>query len=271
MLLQRNKGPNVTSPPAISVVMSVYNGADYVEKSIKSILNQDFTDFEFIIIDDGSIDQTLPLLKQYEQTDPRVQVIQQQNTGLTIALNKGIEKATGRYIARQDADDISLPDRLMKQFQFMEKNKDIVLCGANCVNIFEDGLRTCWGWHNEKELAKTLCCKTPFAHSTAFIRKDTVDAAGGYNEKYITAQDTELWLRLAKFGRIAMLPTPLVERHILSSSISIKRRWRQFYDALRARWEHSDKKFQIVYYSSRNLLISFLPESIIKLAKNKQS
>ncbi len=271
MLLQRNKGNNVSPPPAISVVMSVYNGASYVEKSIKSILGQDFPDFEFIIVDDGSTDGTLPLLRQYEQADSRVKVVHQENTGLTIALNKGIEKASGGYIARQDADDISLPDRFQKQFHFMEKSEDVVVCGANCINIYTDGLRTFWGWEDKHKLAKTVHYKTPFAHSTAFIRKSTLDAAGGYNKKYITAQDTELWLRLSKYGNIAMLKDPLVERHILPASISLKRRWQQFYDAFRARWEHSDKKFQIVYYSLRNLLISFLPENIIKLAKNKHS
>jgi len=271
MLLQRNKGGNVSSPPAISVVMSVYNGADYVEKAIKSILSQDFTDFEIIIVDDGSTDHTLAILTQYGQTDSRIKVISQKNTGLTTALNNGIEQAAGRYIARQDADDISLPDRFQKQFHFMEKNKDIVVCGANCINIYTDGLRSFWGWEDKHTLARTVHYKTPFAHSTAFIRKSTLDAAGGYNEKYITAQDTELWLRISKYGNIAMLKDPLVERHILPESISLKRRWRQFYDAFRARWEHSDKKFQIVYYSLRNLLISFLPENIIKLAKNKHS
>ena len=106
-------------PPAVSVVMSCYNASRFLAEAIESILRQTFTDFEFIIIDDGSTDDTLDIIRTYAQTDPRIVVIEKANTGLADSLNVGIGAARGEWIARQDADDVSFPDRLFHQIEFL--------------------------------------------------------------------------------------------------------------------------------------------------------
>lgn len=256
---------------SISVVMSVYNGATYVAKSIDSILAQSFKEFEFIIVNDGSTDNTLEVLQGYADQDDRIVIIDQDNTGLTKALNIGIKEAKGKYIARQDADDIALIDRFEKQFRIMEKNKNIVLCGGTSIDIYPDGHRDIWRYQDEEALKRSVFFKTPFPHSTAFIRANVFDRLEKlYDEDYKTSQDTEFWIRLLKQGRVIMLPSPLIERYILSSSISVQKRWRQFYDALRARMKYAKglNVFLVMYYSFGGVLINMLPPVIIKTIRS---
>ncbi len=247
--------------------MAVYNAENYLDASITSILEQSFTNFEFIIINDGSIDRTSEILEKYIKQDSRVHIISQENTGLTVALNKGLNIAKGKYIARQDADDISYPYRLQKQLELMEENPYIVLCGGNCENLYQGGLQTIWGWQTDEEIQKSVFFKTPFAHSTAFMRTDIARQLGGYDENFKTSQDMEFWMRFAKVGKISMIKEPVIRRHVFPDSISVRRRWRQFYDAFCARWKHSKNKGAVLYNSLRSLFISFLPEQIIKVLK----
>ena len=258
--------------PLISVLMAAYNAQDYLDASIKSILSQSFTDFEFIIINDGSTDKTSEILKTYIKQDSRIRILSQKNTGLTVALNKGLKIAKGKYIARQDTDDISYPHRLQKQFNLMETELNIVLCGGNCDNLYPGGLQTVWGWQTDQEIRKSVFFKTPFAHSTAFMRADIAKQLGGYDESFKTSQDMEFWMRFAKIGKISMIQEPIIQRQIFSSSISVKRRWRQFYDALRARWRHNPTthRTRAIYHSLRSLLIGLLPHKIIAFLQTKK-
>ena len=114
----------------VTVLLCCYNDANYLKKSIPSILNQSFKEFEFIIIDDGSIDETELVINKYKKYDKRIKYYKQDNIGLTKSLNRGINLSKGKYIARIDADDISYESRLEKQYNYLEKNKDIVLLGA---------------------------------------------------------------------------------------------------------------------------------------------
>ena len=252
--------------------MAVYNGEAFVHRAIESILNQTFSDFELIIINDGSTDKTNKILQSYKQKDKRIRILNQSNTGLTIALNNGIQVAKGSYIARLDADDVALPYRFDLQHSRMDQNKDIVLCGSNCINVSTNGTRTKWGYEGEASLNKSIFYKTPFAHSTALIRKNALDNVGVYNYKYKTSQDAELWMRLAKYGRIIMIKDPLVERYIFNHSISRTQRWRQFYDALKARVYHAPghKKIFAIIYSFRSLCIGLIPTPIIHYIKQIQ-
>lgn len=255
----------MNSTPAISVLMSVYNAKDTLAKSIDSILNQSFENFEFIIIDDGSTDETAQILERYTPKDSRIHVLTQENMGLTVALNHGLKIAQGTYIARQDADDFSYPDRLLKQFKIMEAAPDILLCGGNCDSIYPDGTTSSWGWDNDEKLQKSVFLKTPFAHSTAMMRTDAAKKLGGYDESYKTAQDMELWMRFAKTGRISMLSEPLIRRSVSSSAISKRHRYRQLYDAMRARWAHntpSNRPFAL-YYGLRSFIINALPHRLL--------
>ncbi|MBZ0310357.1 MAG: glycosyltransferase, partial [Anaerolineae bacterium] len=122
--------------PEISVVMSVYNGEAYLKQAVESILNQTFPDFEFIILNDCSIDRTANILQDYAERDSRIKILHnEQNLGLTASLNRGLRAAQGAYIARQDADDISLPTRFAEQVHFLNQNPDVVLVSGNIEQI----------------------------------------------------------------------------------------------------------------------------------------
>lgn len=262
---------NIENKPKITVLMSVYNAEKDLSDSVESILNQSFKDFEFLIINDGSTDQTLKILREYASKDERIKIIDQQNTGLTKALNVGIWHASGEYIARQDADDVSYPNRLQDQAEFLENNAEILVVGGNCDDFYEDGSQRAWGAHTQDELKIITYRQTPFAHSTAMMRTQSARELSGYDETYQTSQDMELWMRFAKKGGIAMLETPLILRKVAGSSISAKRRKRQFLDAARARWVHNSglKRFTSQYYGIRSLVINMLPPSWITYLKGK--
>ncbi len=249
-----------------SVLMAVYNGADTVEKAVKSILAQSMRDFEFIIINDGSTDRTGEILDNLAGDDDRLKIHHQQNTGLTIALNRGLKLAKGRYIARQDADDISYPDRFEKQLAILEGDPAVVLVGGNADDLYADGSRGQWGAYSPQELAKVTFMKTPFPHSTVMMRAETVRALGGYDESYKTAQDMELWMRMARAGKLAMVQEPVIQRFIAPDSISVKRRWRQTYDGMRARLKHAPvyKKPLALYHTFRSLMIGLVLHYFIK-------
>jgi len=255
--------------PKVSVLMSVYNAENDLGKSVDSILNQSFTDFEFIIINDGSKDGTREMLDAYAAKDLRIVVVHQDNTGLTKALNKGAALAKGEYIARQDGDDTSYPDRLRRQVELMEADKRVVLVGGNCDDVYPDGYKAQWGYYSSEELQKIVYLKTPFPHSTAMMRTSVCKELGGYDESYKTAQDIEFWMRFAKKGKLAMIVEPVIERGVVAGSISQKRRWRQFYDSCRARWTHNRGfgRARALYIAVRSLVIGLLPPSIIKLLK----
>ncbi len=123
----------------VSVIMPVYNGERYLEAAVESILNQTFSDFEFIITDDGSTDTSLALLRRYANRDPRIRLISRPNTGYVKALIEAVPLAKGKYIARMDADDISLPERFERQVRFLEQNPDYAVVGSKVLLIDSDG------------------------------------------------------------------------------------------------------------------------------------
>ncbi|MHA1284646.1 MAG: glycosyltransferase family 2 protein [Promethearchaeota archaeon] len=178
----------------VSILMAIYNGEKYVTKAIESILNQTFKDFEFIIINDGSTDNTQYFLDLYSQKDKRIKVIKnKKNIGLTKSLNKAIKLAKGKYIARQDVDDLSLPKRIEKQFNFLEKFPDYSFCGTNV--IIKQNKNFSLKYFTYNEMVKHLIIKNIFYHSSIFLRKEIFDKYGKYNEKWRYAQDYELWCR----------------------------------------------------------------------------
>ncbi len=196
---------NITSDAKVSVVMSVYNGENYVNEAVRSILNQTFTDFEFIIIDDGSTDKTPHILAGFH--DSRIKIITQNNMGLVASLNTGIKQASGIYIARQDADDRSVPDRLEKQVRFMEAHPEVIITGSSICVMNNTGETT--HQHavllHDPELRQELLVRSPFAHGSIMARRDALLKSGLYNLDFWPAEDYELWLRLSKFGKLANL------------------------------------------------------------------
>lgn len=205
--------------PEVTVLMSVYNGEKYLRQCIDTVLSQTYGDFEFLIIDDGSNDSTYPIITSY--SDPRIKVIRQSNCGLTKSLNRGLRMATGEFIARIDADDYAMPDRLEKQLYFLQHNTDIALVGSNAMLIDESGKRigrTHFTNEHEKFVTHLEEGKSGFPHSSFFFRIEAVRQIGGYNERYIKAQDKDLLLRFCQKYRVACIPEPLIALRLSSSS-----------------------------------------------------
>ena len=197
--------------PEISVIMSVHDDAPTLQAAIDSILTQSFTDLEFIIINDGSRDGTPELLAA--QSDPRVIVLHNATCiGLPASLNRGLAAARGRFIARMDADDVSLPERLAIQHAFLRAHPEIGVCGSYVEKVFPaKGKTKIVTYPTDPEEARArihMVC--PMAHMTVLARREVYDASGGYNPFYRRAQDVELWGRVALHFDISNVPQPLV-------------------------------------------------------------
>ena len=227
-----DKGMN----PVVSVVMSVFNGERFLREAVDSILNQTFTDFEFIIVNDGSTDGTREILESYE--DQRVVLIHQENMGLTKSLNRGIERASGTYIARQDADDRSFPERLAAQFAFLSAHKDVVLVGSAVEVVSGSGNTLATFRHPTEpdEIRLTLRKYNCFWHGSVMFRRDGFLALGAYSEQFVTAQDYDLWLRFSEQYRLANLPDPFYAYRFTTDSITVRKMVSQHRLADLARW-----------------------------------
>lgn len=176
--------------------MSIYNGENHLRKSIESILNQTYSNFEFIIVDDGSKDDSLKIIKDYSKNDKRIKILKNRhNLGLTKSLNRAIRISNGELIARQDVDDISLPSRFEKQIKFLKRHTDYAFCGCNGFrkNDREQELIKNFTFN---EINKNLIGENCFIHSSILIKKCILDKYGYYNEKFRYGQDYELWCRL---------------------------------------------------------------------------
>lgn len=208
--------------PIVSVVMSVYNDEKYVSLAIDSILNQSHKNFEFIIINDGSTDETLEILKEYEAKDSRIVLIDQENKGLTKSLNIGIKKANGKYIARMDSDDISHPQRLQKQVEFLEINQEYGLVGTNVEKIDANGNHIEFNTtkYTNEGIQKTLYTRNCFAHGSVMINKELVAKDLYYDEEFKYAQDYRLWAKIAKKFKVANLQDSLYKLRLHENSIS---------------------------------------------------
>ena len=211
--------------PEVSVIMSVYNGIPYLQESIDSILNQSFTGFEFIIIDDCSTDNSWDILSKYAEEDERIKLYKNEvNIGLTKSLNRGLRLAKGEYIARQDADDISLSTRFEKQVSFLQEHSEIVLssCDIEFINAEGQTIDKCQR-HCEPDLIAwyLLFYNRLGGHSQVMFRRSPVLNIGGYCETYRYSQDYELWCRIAKIGQIAILPEVLLQQRFHNQKISV--------------------------------------------------
>lgn len=219
------------TPPKISVVMSVYNGEKYLQEAVDSILKQTFIDFEFIIINDGSTDKTREILELY--SDPRIRLFHQDNIGLTISLNRGLKLAKGEYIARMDADDISLPLRFWNQVAFLDKNKNVGIVGGNCIIINSKGEET--GFYRVPlkplQIYWASNIANPFVHPSVMIRNSLLKQnAIQYDERFSTTQDYELWVRFLKISTGANIKEFLVKYRQTSNNTSSKYRATQLFN-----------------------------------------
>jgi|WetSurMetagenome_2_1015567.scaffolds.fasta_scaffold26701_3 glycosyltransferase involved in cell wall biosynthesis len=217
--------------PLVSVVLPVYNGARTIARAVKSILAQTYRNFEFVIINDGSTDDTSRILETFE--DPRIRILNQENRGLVPSLNTGILSSRGAYIARMDADDEALPERLEKQVTFLESHVDVAVVGSAVIVIYEDGTKRL----RKRPLDTTAIVRNivricPFCHSSVMIRKSVFDRVGLYDaskdgSKKLMVEDYDLWVRMLEANyELANLPEVLVLYYRDSLSILRRRTFR---------------------------------------------
>jgi len=197
---------DMNADPVVSVLMPVYNGEKYLREAIDSILNQTHGDFEFIIIDDGSTDGTWAILNSY--TDQRIRLVQNvDNLGHTKSLCKGLALAQGVYIARMDADDVSLPERLAKQVDFLKTHSEIgaLGTGVQIIDVAGNTFQTLQFPTQHGVLKWCLCFFCPIAHPSVMLRREIVERVGGYNANMKHAEDYDLWRRLSSVTRLSNL------------------------------------------------------------------
>jgi len=210
--------------PLVSVVMPVHNAEKYLERAIKSILGQTYQTFEFIIIDDGSTDSSGEIIAEFERLDSRIHVIRfPTNQGLVSALNYGLEIAQGDYIARMDADDISLPDRFSKQVEFMGSHPEIGLLGCGMRYMQEDGtLRNIpLVIRSDLLIRWYILFENPFFHPTVMLRRSVIEKfVLCYNPSALHVEDYELWCRMLLHTKGENLADVLLYYRLHPSSVS---------------------------------------------------
>ncbi len=198
---------NKKTSPTISVIMPVYNGEKYLREAIDSILNQTYTNFEFIILNDGSTDRSLKIIDEYAKKDTRIFVISRENRGLIVSLNEGIQYAKGKYIARMDADDISLEKRFEKQLELIEE-KNVDICGCHYFAIDEQNkyIDTKIVPISSDAININIAYSVPFAHGSVMMKKSLFEVYKYGMDNFNLAEDYGLWLNMyagnVKFGNV---------------------------------------------------------------------
>lgn len=232
----------MSGAPLLSVLMAAHNAAPYLHDAVGSILAQTYRDWEFLIIDDASTDATPALLREYR--DPRIRIITNEtNLGLTASLNRGLSESRGEWIARQDADDISAPERLSIQAGFLSINPFVAAVGSQCTLMDASGHVL-----GRKDFPQTsigirwsLLWDNALAHSAVMFRKAVVLAEGGYDQRFRASQDYDLWSRLCERHALANVPERLQKLRIVDTSITRQHRQPELIRRIQA--AHWDRLF----------------------------
>jgi glycosyltransferase involved in cell wall biosynthesis len=211
----------------VTVLMPVYNGAKYIAEAIGSVLAQSFGDFELLIMDDGSTDNTVAEIRKFN--DPRIRLVECAHLGFATTLNNGLKQAKAELVARLDADDLCKPERLATQYDFMQANPEYILIGSeeDYIDMNGEYLFTlqCPGYSDAeiRDLDPTTC---PFSHTSVMYKKEEVIQAGGYYLHGHSFEDHMLWLKLIKKGKVCNLPQSLVKYRFNPGSMTIDEKWR---------------------------------------------
>lgn len=261
----------MTTP--ITVLMSVYNDLPYLKDAIESILNQTFSNFEFLIFDDGSTDGSQEILQQYASKDSRIKlIINETNCGLGFNLAQGIEIAQSPWIARMDADDLALPNRLELQLNYVQAHPDISILGGCAVDIDRNGQ-----FIGERKIPTThpqirkLIWTNPLIHGTVLLNKASILKVGSYSRKLAKRQDYDLWFRCAKAGlKFANLPQPLIKYRFTHNTLQ-RNNWKVALVHVRIGWRGcwKVKASPIAYLGvTKQLVIVLLPPPLRLVAYN---
>jgi len=218
----------------VSIILTTYNGAKFITQAIESVLTQSFRDFELLVIDDGSTDNTAEVVKKYSRKDPRIIYLKNENNlGIQKSLNRCLKEARGEWVARIDDDDIWVdPEKLRKQAEFLNASPDYVLVGTGVIMQNEAGLELFrfLNPESDKDIREKLLVKNCFIHSSVVFRKDVAFKFGGYSEKKEArhVEDYDLWLKLGTIGKMANLPIYSVRFTLRPGSISSENKSEQF-------------------------------------------
>lgn len=223
----------------ISIILPTYNGAHRIEESIRSVINQSYTNWELLVIDDGSKDNTKSIISSFIESDSRIKyILNEVNLGIQKTLNKGIKEAKGEYIARIDDDDLWCDiDKLKNQVEFLEQNKNHVLVGTGVIVIDESG-KELFRYllpESNKDIRSNLLGKNCFVHSSVLFRKNSALEFGGYDESHNTRhlEDYDLWLKLGTIGKLHNLPLYSVRFTLRKGSLSSVNKLEQFKKSLK--------------------------------------
>lgn len=214
----------MNTPPTLSVLMPVYNGATYLAQAIESIRAQTFGDFEFIIVNDGSTDRTLKILQRFAQKDPRIRILSRPNTGIVGALNDGLAVCRGEYIVRMDADDFALPERLARQFRYLETHPELVAIGSSVLMVDPAGrpLKKFQAQSDPKLVRIGLigAIDIGIIHPALMVRRSVMERVGGYRQPYQLVEDFDLFQRLLDEGELGNVPETLLHyrQHFASTN-----------------------------------------------------
>ena len=210
------------TPVPITVVVPVYNAAPFVRRALESIASQTFRDFDAIVVDDGSKDASLAEIRACIGSDLRFRVITRENRGLVASCNEAVRASTTRYVFRMDADDVAHPDRFERQFRYLEENPSCVALGTRVLLADEELLPIIESFkaesHASIDAENLQGTGSAMCHPTVAMRREALEAAGGYRPEYEWAEDLDLFLRLAEVGRVANLPDVLLtyRQHLAS-------------------------------------------------------
>ncbi len=215
-------------PPRVTVLTTVYNGARYLEEAIDSILAEEFTDFEYVIVDDGSTDETAAVLARAASRDPRIIVLRNEtNRGIAASANRGLAVARGEYIARLDSDDISMPGRFTREVAVLDAYPEVVLVSMNYESISAEGVVLSRSHRDHPSIVVEYLLhfsNSLGGHSQVMFRRSAVEAVGGYDESCAASLDSDLWTRVVRQGRIVVLPEIGMRYRVHEESVSARAR-----------------------------------------------
>lgn len=242
--------------PQLSVILPVYNAGNYLSACLDSIVSQTYSNFEVIAIDDGSTDNSVELLREFAHTYPNIKIARnKENRGIGYTVNKALSKAKGQFIARMDADDAMLPERLEKQIKYLQQNPETVLVGGQCLVIDEDGNTTGTKQNPQahsdiyKKMFTTMSVQNPTVMiNTALVPKKALV----HDNSLHPVDDLDLLFRLFNYGKFSNLPDAVLKYRVYRNSSTMKDPKRSFLLTLKVRWQ------AIVKYGYRPNLLSIL-------------
>ncbi len=267
---------SLSKSPKITVLLPVYNCEMYVKTAVESIVNQSYTDFELLIIDDASTDATVSIIKSID--DSRIQLIEKQvNTGYTNSLNYGLKLSKGEYVARMDGDDISYPERFTKQIAYLETHPDVVVCGTTYKIVGNDKRISLPENHEAIKLG--LLWGNCIAHPSVMIRKECLDVFSiQYDSEREPAEDYDLWVRLLAIGKLHNLQEVLLEYRLYHNQVSRKRAEEQINSDVKSKfklleyldikWEDDEHKFLERHFRKTERIV-FKDIKVFKLIQKK--